>query len=393
MAFRATLAGLPAMAAALISPSFGLAATKSTRTPLPPYTQAYNPSGVDERGMWMEADESERELRDSQFIIKDAQLNDYVRGVFCRTVGEERCRNVRIYVLRIPHLNATMYPNGMMTVWSGLLLRVRDEAELGAVLGHEFGHFELRHSLNAFKQARTSSDILMWAAILAPSAAGTLANSVVGSFYAFNRAQEKEADLQGLNYLASSPYPSAAVANVWDRIMAEADATAAGRKRKVRHSYTAGFFASHPTELTRVTYLREAAAKVGDEGDAAPAPYRAAVAKWLPAFLDDQIKLNDFGGTEYLLEQLAVGGWTPELLYARGELYRQRGNPRDLVSAVQFYQEAIDKGYAGPEAQRGLGLALMRSQQVEPGRAALQQYLKLQPDAADASIISTLIAN
>ncbi|SNS83400.1 Putative Zn-dependent protease, contains TPR repeats [Sphingomonas laterariae] len=391
---RGTLAARAAIAAvAALLPAAIAGAEVRAPAPLPPYAQAYEPTTVDERGLWMEVDEVERKLRDSRFVIKDQKLVDYVQGVLCRTVGDDRCRAVRIYVVRDTAFNASMAPNGMMVVHSGLLLRVKDEAELGSVLGHEFGHFELRHSLNGFKQRRTASDVMTWLAILAPNTGGALATGIAGSAFAFSRGQEQDADMLGLSYLAASPYPSASAANVWERLMAEQDATAAGRKRKAQHRYSAGFFASHPTELTRATYLREAAARAPDPGDAAQAAYRATMAAFLPDFLDDQIKLNDFGGTEYLLNQLAGDQWTPQLLYARGELYRQRGNPRDLVSAAQFYQEAIAKGYAGAEAQRGLGLSLMRSQQVEQGRAALQEYLKLKPDAADASLISTLVAN
>jgi regulator of sirC expression with transglutaminase-like and TPR domain len=103
--------------------------------------------------------------------------------------------------------------------------------------------------------------------------------------------------------------------------------------------------------------------------------------------------LNDFGGSEFLIAKLAGDGWTPELLYARAELYRQRGNPRDLISAAQFYQQALEKGSVRPETQRGLGLALLRSQQIEPGKAALRRYLAMKPDATDASMISMLIAD
>jgi TolA-binding protein len=86
-------------------------------------------------------------------------------------------------------------------------------------------------------------------------------------------------------------------------------------------------------------------------------------------------------------------GWTGELLYARGELYRTRGNPRDLVSASQFYGEAIKSGYSAPEARRGLGLSLLRSGQATDGKAALNEYLKMMPEASDAKAISALVAN
>jgi beta-barrel assembly-enhancing protease len=359
--------------------------------PLPTYTAAYTPTGVDERGLWMESDEIERRLRDSRSVIKDPALTDFVREVLCRTVGQDRCASVRIYVQRIPAFNATMYPNGAMTVWSGLLLRVRSEAELGAVLGHEFAHFELRHGVKGFKNARSGTDLMAWAGILLPYSP-SFQIGAIGQIFAFDRAQETEADLQGLRYLGPSDYPSAEAASVWERLMAETDASALGRKRKATQRYAAGFFASHPTVPARAAYLRKAAQEIGDTGPYPTDRYRETLANWLPEFLSDQIKLNDFGGSEYLLNELAVDGWTTPLLFARGELYRERGNPRDLVSAALFYQQAIDQGGAAPEAYRGLGLSLLRSQQPVPGRAALREYLHNRPEAPDAALISTLIA-
>lgn len=381
--------------ALLASASVAAAAPKTLPTALPPYVPAYEPTTVDERGMWMEADEIERKLRDSPLVIRDEALTGYVRRVLCSTVGEERCKAVRVYVLEIPQPNATMFPNGAMTVWSGLLLRTRSEAELGEILGHEFAHFELRHSLSGFKNKRLASDLVAWAAVL-----GGIANtdtrglqvSLIGATYRYGRDQEEAADLLVFNYLRASPYPAAAAADFWSNIMAEADATALGRKQKAKHRYSAGFSDSHPTNLKRAVTLSEAAAKLSDVGDAAQAGHRAAIAPHLPLLLKGQMGLNDFGGSEYLLRELAAnGGWTGDLLFARGEMYRQRGNPRDLVSAAQFYGEALKAGYAASEVHRGLGLSKLRSGETTDGKAALAEYLKLSPDASDAKTISALL--
>ncbi|MBV5324134.1 MAG: hypothetical protein J0626_02060, partial [Rhodospirillaceae bacterium] len=94
--------------------------------------------------------------------------------------------------------------------------------------------------------------------------------------------------------------------------------------------------------------------------------YRAALGGWWASFVDDQVKLNDFGGTELLLAELARDGWTPELRFARGELYRARGTPADLVKAAEFYREAVADPAAPVEAWRGLGLALLRAGAHEP---------------------------
>jgi predicted Zn-dependent protease len=385
---------------ALLAAAAGLlvgAGPKTKPAPLPAYTQAYEPRTVDERGLWMETDEVERRLRDSTLVIRDEPLNAYVHRVLCNTVGTDRCKSVRIYVMEVPQFNATMAPNGMMQIWSGLLLRVRNEAELAAVLGHEFAHFELRHSLKGFKQKRTASDIMAWATVLGAAAGADMSLlqlTLVGSTFRYGRDQEEEADLLALKYLAASPYPASAGAEVWENLMAEQDATAKGRRQKAVQRYSAGFFDSHPTELKRAVSMRSIASKLGDEGERQAAGHRLAMAGHLPRFLDAQLKLNDFGGSEYLLGELSkVDGSSGELLFARGELHRQRGNPRDLVSAAQFYSEALAKGYTRPETHRNLGLALLRSGKAAEAKASLMEYLKLQPDASDAKAINALLPN
>jgi hypothetical protein len=357
---------------------------------LPPYAGAYEPKSVDERGLWMMVDEEERTLRDSEFVVHDPTLNAYVRQILCRTVGAERCAGVRLYIERVPAFNASMAPNGVMRVWTGLLLRTRSEAELAAVLGHEFAHFEERHSLAGFRNARTMTDLMAWAGFLGTTAT-TFQSAALGTMFAFDRSQEKAADIHGFQYVAASPYRPGAAADIWERIMAEADATAAGRKRRSNRYDGVGFFASHPTELQRAAYMRALATKDGDDGMDGVAEYRTALAPWMGQFLADQIKLNDFGGTEYLLGELAKDGWTPELLYARAELFRLRGNPRDLITASGLYRDCIAKGSTAAEARRGLGLSLMRSQSPDEGRQALRDYLTMKPDASDAGMIHMLI--
>lgn len=378
---------------ALLNTGMALAQAK----PLPAYTPAYEPRSVDERGLWMVMDEAERVIQNSPLLVKDDALKQYVRDVLCDTVGEDRCGGVRIYILDAPQFNASMAPNGMMIVNTGALLRFRDSAQLASVLGHEFGHFELRHSLEGFKQQRTATDIRAWV-LVAGGLTGTnvadTANLLVGSIYQFNREQETAADLLGLDYLGRSKFPSSSAARLWQQLMQEQDATAAGRKLKAKHSYRSGFFDTHPTELSRANYLAEAARKIGDVADDAGGErHRQALAPILPRLLAAQTKQNDFGGSEYLLASLAEGyGWTPELLFARGEMYRARGNPRDLVTASDLYREAIVKGYSAPDIHRSLGLALMRSGDAVEGSSSLREYLRLVPDATDRDLIQTLVA-
>ncbi|MCM2356224.1 MAG: M48 family metalloprotease, partial [Arenimonas sp.] len=82
-------------------------------------------------------DRAERDLREHPMRVRDDALEAYVRGVACRVAGDY-CGELRVYVIEQPWFNASMAPNGMMVVWTGALLRCRDEAELAVVLGHEF---------------------------------------------------------------------------------------------------------------------------------------------------------------------------------------------------------------------------------------------------------------
>lgn len=373
---------------------------KETIPILPPYTGAYQPQGVDERGVWMVADEDERMLRDSKAVINDAKLNQYLRDVVCRTVGDARCNGVRIYVVRDADFNAWMAPNGTLAVNTGLLLRVRNEAELAGVLGHEFAHFELRHSLLGYKHKRTAGDIVAWAGVGAAAAAAygygsvrsyqSIERSAIGSIYAFSRVQEREADLMSMAYLKSSVYDPRCFADIWDRLMDEADATARGRKQRSARYDRVAFFASHPTSLERATYLRGIAATMGKAGEDDSARFRMALAGWRPEFLTDQLKLNDFEGTDYLIGELAGAEWTADLLFSRGELYRARGNPRDLVSAISFYRDALLQDPTNANAYRGMGLAQLRSRDPA-GVETLKKYLGMKPDASDRAMISTLL--
>jgi Flp pilus assembly protein TadD len=117
------------------------------------------------------------------------------------------------------------------------------------------------------------------------------------------------------------------------------------------------------------------------------------MARWLPTFLDDQIKLNDFGGSEYLLAELGDAGPTASLWQARGDLYRARGAPRDLVNAAEFYAQAITLEPNLAEAHRGLGLSLIKNGRVAEGRESLGRYMGLKPDAPDAAMIGMVLTS
>ena len=66
---------------------------------------------------------------------------------------------MRIYLVRVPEFNAMMFPTGFSVVFSGLLLRMRNEAQLAGVIAHEAGHFLRRHMIRQWRDMKRKSDL------------------------------------------------------------------------------------------------------------------------------------------------------------------------------------------------------------------------------------------
>ena len=379
----ALLSGVQAWAEEAVSPAPVSATSAADDAAL------YIPKDVDERGLWMQTDEMERVLKTSPAVIRDPALNAYVKGVLCRTVGDARCRNVRLYLTRTPQFNATMAPNGMMEIWSGLLLRVQNEAQLAAVLGHEYTHFEERHSVMLFRDIKAKTDAASFLSLLPYG--GIVGLGLLTSVFGFSREMERDADVGGLDKMAAAGYDTREAAVIWERLRAEMDATAVVRKVKSRKDKNGGLFATHPPSAERVAKLREAAAaKPGVMEAKGAAEYRRALAPFWPDFVDDQLKLNDLGATDYLLAALAEDDWTPPLLYARAELYRRRASAGDLEKALDLYGQAIAAGAEMPEVWRGRGLALHKLGQADAGKSDLREYMRRAPNAPDKPMMAML---
>lgn len=354
----------------------------------PLFEANYKPKDAIEQGLWLEMDEVERQIRASKFLIDDPELNAYVKDVLCRAVGRQKCGAARIYLLRTPQFNAAMAPNGMMLVWSGLLLRARNEAELAAVLSHEFVHFEQQHSLKSFYDIKAKSDAMAWLGFVP---GGVIAQfGLMGSAMRFNREMEKQADMAALDYLSAGGYDPMAPSKIWEQMLGEMAVQAKENKAASMAQEANDFFSSHPNTRDRMEYLRAAAKRKPPSNDNGADRYRAAIASWWPRLIDDQVKLNDFATSEFLLESLAHGNWSADLLYARGELYRARGKEGDLAKAEGFYRQSLAKDPLLAASSRSLGMLLLRQGKSTEGRKILRKYLEIAPSSGDRPMIEAM---
>src|SRR5690348_6889417 len=118
----------------------------------------FKPTDRDEQGLWAQMDRVEEEVSGSNLVIEDEGVKTYVRDLIGK-VGGPAARDMRIYVLRVPEFNAMMFPSGFAVVFSGLLLRMRNEAQLAGVIAHESGHFLRRHMVRQWRDMKRKTDL------------------------------------------------------------------------------------------------------------------------------------------------------------------------------------------------------------------------------------------
>jgi predicted Zn-dependent protease len=339
---------------------------------------------TDEGGLWAMMDREETRLRRSPFLLRDPALHDYLQGIACK-LADKHCPDVRVYPLRTPFFNASMAPNGMMQVWSGLLLRVENEAQIAAVLGHEIGHYMQRHTLDRLRDVKSRSAFAMF---MAPfglvGLVGQLAT--VASLFAFSRDQEREADGIGLTLMRNAGYDPREASKVWDNLRAEAAAAPGGDPGK-----SSPMFATHPASDERSETLARLAASA-DGGFLGESEYAEKLAGLRFGLLEDELNRGQYGETLVLLDRMVSRA--PEradLLYFRAETRRLRDKEGDLDLALTDLRRAAASGREPAQVHRSLGYVLRKLGQDPEAGAEFARYIELAPDAADAGLIRTYV--
>jgi predicted Zn-dependent protease len=348
------------------------------------------PPESDEAGLWMQMDRAEAALRTSGRLSTDPALTSYVRAVVCRVAGP-LCSDLRIYVVRTPNVNASMAPNGAMQVWTGLLLRVDNEAQLAYVLGHEIAHYIKRHSIAQWRDLRDKAAAMTFLRALTGAAGigfvgdlGTLIT--LGTIFAFSREHEREADLVGIGLLRAAGYDVREAPRIWEALREEQ------RASKTTNPFV--FFATHPPTDERIATLRQlASASAEDEPRYVGAEaYRAVTRSRRATLLRAELRRRELAGSQVLLARLLKqGDGLGELHFFHGELYRLRAEDGDEARAIAAYEQSLQFSDAPPEAHRGRGLLLMKSGDRAQARLAFTRYLEAQPNATDRPIIESYL--
>ena len=368
--------GLPALAQDALAPG---------DKPAVPPRFARPSADTDEGGLWSLMDREEARMRRSPLAIRDPDLGRYLSDVTCR-LSEGHCPDIRVHVVRMPLFNAAMAPNGMMLVWSGLLLRVENEAQLAAILGHELGHYLERHQVEQLRTAKDRAVLAQLVSLLGGIGGAIGQIGILASLFAFSREHETRADRLGMRLMQQAGYDGRQAAQVWDNLLGELKIT--GGPDVGQRS---AMFATHPPAGNRRDELLKLAGERG--GQVFSAEYQKVVAPLRFGWLQDEIQRGQYEESLVLFERmLKTRPDDVEVRYARGEVYRLRDEPQDPVKAFDDLQQATRALKAPRVAFRSVGLLQRRRADRDGAVQAFEKYLVLAPDAPDAPMIKSYVS-
>ncbi len=346
---------------------------------------------TDESELWYIIDRQEEYLKKSPYLVRDPALNEYVRNVACKVTGDY-CKDLRIYILDLPFFNASMAPNGVMIIWTGALLRMQNEADLALIIGHEFGHYKKRHSIQQWRKLKKSSAFLGTFGILTAGAgvgiAGMVANIAGGATMAkFSRDKEREADKIGMSIVDTQRYDPQSNVRLWEAMLREENARDYGKPFPA--------FASHPQTKERVEDVRAAATAIANPGtELGRDAFRKVTRPFLQQWLQNELTRRMYNTSVQVISDLRktadpadAGMYT----FYLGEAYRQRNKNDDRAQASRLYAQAIGEAGAPAQAWREHGLALRNDKRYQDAIKHLEEYLAKDPNAQDRGFIESYV--
>jgi len=149
--------------------------------------------------------------------IQDQSLNNYIQQVG-KSLAARTHRTQMPYSFRAVnanYVNAYAFPGGSIACTRGILLALDDEAELAALLGHELGHVNARHTAQQMSKGKLSNAIVGGFSVVAGAVAGgglgqmagALGSLGAGALLArYSRDNEREADALGMEYMVKAGY-------------------------------------------------------------------------------------------------------------------------------------------------------------------------------------------
>lgn len=204
------------------------------------------------------ASEHESILKQYHGVNDTAELNAFVAVIGARVAqaAERKDVNWRFTVVDDDMINAFAVPGGYIYVTRGLLAVAQDESQVAAVLAHEMGHINARHSAQQMSQGMIANIGLQALGIATGSNIASQLGGIGAKAYLskYSRDHEYEADALGVRYLAATGYDPLAEAKFLTMLQNATQLEA--RMAGTEDAQQPGFFDSHPMTADRIARAR-----------------------------------------------------------------------------------------------------------------------------------------
>ena len=338
----------------------------------------------DEKRLWAMSDEIDTALRKSGAVRDNLEVQIYLQRLMTDLFPEFE-QALHVQILNNPEANAFAMSNGSVYVYTGMLARLRNEAELAALLGHEGAHFTQRHILESRRSAKNMSVFVNTLGV-ATGIGGALASSLVAASSLSNISQsnESESDRIGLERMSALGYDANYASNLFSRLAEELIA---------RDIDEPSMFRSHPKLSDRVTSLNALAAGYPTGGKVNAARYLEVTARIRVAALRQAAERSQGELLVFLLEDAQLRntyGPLGEFYLAEG--YRLRGTAGDEQNAVSHYERALAADPINVNPHARLGVLRMKAGDLQAARAHFLAYQRGGGDLIDMAYIEHYLA-
>jgi predicted Zn-dependent protease len=205
-----------------------------------------NESELEDQG-----DKMFQEARSKTPPLRDASTRAYVNCVANAIISELEepyaSKRWEVEVFESKDVNAFALPGGHIAVYSALLEVTDNPSQLATVIGHEIAHVTRKHALQRYNRELTTEAGVIGATValgggsLTANALGAAAQ--LGLSLPFNRSQESEADIAGLDYMASAGFNPTESVPLWKNM------------EKKNKGGPPQFLSTHPSPDTRIQDL------------------------------------------------------------------------------------------------------------------------------------------
>ncbi len=197
---------------------------------------------TEEWSLLKQSDRLHKSFIEKGLIVREKSANQFITDIASRIapVFNDPFVELEYFIVKDATLNAFALPNGHIYLNSGLLAKLSTESELAFILAHEIAHVVNKDSLKSLidrKKTIVSSHI----ADLIFLGTGFVYYAAISNLASYSRALEKQADLDGLDYLIKGQYNTdAAVASL-------------KKLKEIKHTKEGGsVWSSHPDTQTRI---------------------------------------------------------------------------------------------------------------------------------------------